>query len=227
VAARIVGAVLAAYLLWLSASGGRILSAGSAVGWAAETAVAAAAVAIGLSVSLVDPLPGPIVAQAAGLALIALAVGPLTGRDVLRLGVGVILLVLALSMLTAAWLGSTPPLAHLAVATLLVGIAGAASVASVASGGRPSLESAGGTVTAGSPRRADRPVASGRLPTARNVRAGALRLRDRSMGLAEQTSVWGPGEETHIDMKPTATPPTAAPQLPTDHPDRSGRGSQP
>ena len=45
VAARIVGAVRAGYLFWAAASGGRISGAGSAIGLAAETAVAVAAFA--------------------------------------------------------------------------------------------------------------------------------------------------------------------------------------
>ncbi|HEY5487810.1 MAG TPA: hypothetical protein VIK06_09195 [Candidatus Limnocylindrales bacterium] len=128
-AAGILGAVLAAYLLWASARVNRSSGAGSGIGWVAETAAAAAAFAIGLNVSLVTPLPGPIVAQAAGMALIVLAVVPIMGRDVMRLGAGVILLVLGVSLLTAAWLGPMAPLTRLAIAALLVGVAGAASVA--------------------------------------------------------------------------------------------------
>jgi hypothetical protein len=128
-AAGILGAVLAAYLLWASARVNRSSGAGSGIGWVAETAAAAAAFAIGLNVSPVTPLPGPIVAQAAGMALIVLAVVPIMGRDVMRLGAGVILLVLGVSLLTAAWLGPMAPLTRLAIAALLVGVAGAASVA--------------------------------------------------------------------------------------------------
>jgi hypothetical protein len=76
----------------------------------------------------VDPLAGPVEAQAAGLSLIALAIVPLAGRDVFRMGVGVTLLTLGSSLLVGAWSGPTPPLEQLAMAALLVGIAGATSL---------------------------------------------------------------------------------------------------
>ncbi len=128
VTARILGALLAAYLLWAAAGSGWVSSAGSAIGPVAEGAAAVAAFVVGLTIRPVDPLPGPIVAQAAGLALIALAVVPLAGRDVFRLGVGVTLLTLGCSLMITAWAGPTPPLEQLAMAALLIGIAGATSV---------------------------------------------------------------------------------------------------
>jgi len=128
VTARILGALLAAYLLWAAAGSGWVNSAGSAIGPVAEGAVAAAAFMVGLTIRPVDPLEGPVVAQAAGLALIALAVVPLAGRDVFRLGVGVTLLTLGCSLMVTAWSGLTPPLEQLAMAALLIGIAGATSL---------------------------------------------------------------------------------------------------
>ena len=128
VTARILGALLAAYLLWAAAGSGWVNSAGSAIGLVAEGAAAAAAFLVGLTIRPVDPLAGPVVAQAAGFALIALAVAPLAGRDVFRLGIGVTLLTLGCSLLITAWSGPTPPLEQLAMAALLVGIAGATSL---------------------------------------------------------------------------------------------------
>ncbi len=128
VTARILGAMLAAYLLWAAAGSGSINSAGSAIGLVAEAAVAVAAFAVGLAMRPVDPLAGPVEAQAAGLSLIALAIVPLAGRDVFRMGVGVTLLTLGSSLLVGAWSGPTPPLEQLAMAALLVGIAGATSL---------------------------------------------------------------------------------------------------
>ena len=128
VTARILGALLAAYLLWAAAGSGWVNSAGSAIGIVAEGAAAAAAFLVGLTIRPVDPLAGPVVAQAAGLALIALAVAPLAGRDVFRLGVGVTLLTLGCSLMVTAWSGPTPPLEQLAMAALLIGIAGATSL---------------------------------------------------------------------------------------------------
>jgi hypothetical protein len=66
--------------------------------------------------------------QAAGLALVTLAVIPLVGRDVLRLGVGAALLAVGLSLLREAWLGPAPSIEHFAVAALLVAILGATSL---------------------------------------------------------------------------------------------------
>jgi hypothetical protein len=128
VTARILGAMLAAYLLWAAAGSGTVNSAGSAIGLVAECAVAVAAFAVGLALRPVDPLAGPVEAQAAGLSLIALAIVPLAGRDVFRMGVGVTLLTLGSSLLVGAWSGPTPPLEQLAMAALLVGIAGATSL---------------------------------------------------------------------------------------------------
>lgn len=128
VTARILGAMLAAYLLWAAAGSGTADSAGSAIGLVAEGAVATAAFAVGLAITPVDPLAGPAEAQAAGLSLIALAVVPLAGRDVFRMGVGVTLLTLGSSLLVVAWSGSAPALEQLALAALLVGIAGATSL---------------------------------------------------------------------------------------------------
>jgi hypothetical protein len=125
--ARIAGAVLAAELLWVGTRVRAVRGAGSAVGPAAEAAIAAAAFLIGLWIAPVKPLPGPVTQQAAGLALVALAVIPLVGRDVLRLGIGAALLAVGLSLLREAWLGPAPSLEHLAVAALLVAILGATS----------------------------------------------------------------------------------------------------
>ncbi|MGZ6268348.1 MAG: hypothetical protein ACXWNR_07315, partial [Candidatus Limnocylindrales bacterium] len=108
-AARVVGAILAGYLLWVGTRMKAVRGDGSAVGLAAETAIAAAAFLIGLWIAPVKPLPGPAAEQAAGLALVALAVIPLSERNVLRVGIGVALLALGLSMLGEAWLGPAQP----------------------------------------------------------------------------------------------------------------------
>lgn len=127
-AARILGALLSAYLLWTVTRVGPVNSEGSAIGMAAEMAAAATAFAIGLQISPVDPLVGPRVAQAAGLAVLVLAVVPLASRDIFRLGLGVILLTVGSSLLLEAWVGSTPPLTQLALTGLLAGIAGATAI---------------------------------------------------------------------------------------------------
>jgi hypothetical protein len=126
--ARIAGAVLAADLLWVGNRVNAVPSEGSAIGPAAEAAIAAAAFLIGLWIAPVKPMPGPVAEQAAGMALVALAVIPLVGRDVLRLGIGAALLAVGFSLLREAWLGPAPSFEHFAVAALLVAILGATSL---------------------------------------------------------------------------------------------------
>jgi hypothetical protein len=126
--ARIAGALLAANLLWVGTRVNGVRSEGSAIGFAAEASVAATAFLIGLWIAPVKPLAGPTSEQAAGLALVALAVIPIVGRDVLRLGIGAALLALGLSLLREAWLGPTPSFEQFAVAALLVAILGATSI---------------------------------------------------------------------------------------------------
>jgi hypothetical protein len=146
VTARILGALLAAYLLWVVAGAGTsrgdssssndtaslgpawLRTSGSPIGPLAECAVAAAAYVVGLAVRPVDPLGGPVEAQAAGIALIALAVVPMAGRDVFRMGLGVMLLTIGAALVMYAWSGPTPPLEELGLAALLVGIAGGTSI---------------------------------------------------------------------------------------------------
>jgi hypothetical protein len=216
VAARIIGAVLAAYLIWASARGPHSGSVGSAVGLAAETSLAAAAFAIGLSVSMVDPLPGPAVAQAAGLALIVLSVVPLVGRDTLRLGVGVTLLVLGCSLFTAAWLGATPPLAHLSVAALLVGIAGASSLTIAR---QP-------TLAAESSARASAVVPVGKWEAAGTVRSRPSRPRERTKSPAEEISVWVQTEQGKLDIVPVEAPPDGTSTVPAAAAERPARLSR-
>jgi hypothetical protein len=126
--ARIAGALLAADLLWVGTRVNAVRSEGSAIGFAAEAAIAAAAFLIGLWIAPVKPLPGLVTQQAAGLALVALAVIPIVGRDVLRLGIGAGLLALGLSLLREAWLGPAASFEQFAVAALLVAILGATTV---------------------------------------------------------------------------------------------------
>lgn len=114
-ATRFVGAVLAAYLLWVVArdrprSGVPAASTGgSRIGWPAEILVALASFVVGFAAhGLGAPALGSVLASAAGFAVAAIALTPtLTGRDVLRVGLGSILLVDA-ALLVRAALGGTP-----------------------------------------------------------------------------------------------------------------------
>jgi hypothetical protein len=107
--ARIVGAVLAGYVLWVAARGPWTRTGGSPVGWPTDVFLAAAAAVVGFgSHGLGAATTGPAAASAAGFALAALAVLPVvTGRDVLRVGIGLSLL-LSGALLVRVGLGGTP-----------------------------------------------------------------------------------------------------------------------
>jgi hypothetical protein len=108
-AARLVGALLAGYLLWIATRGHNVRTAGSLLGWPTDAFVAVAGAAVGYgSHGLGAPTSGPALASAAGFALAALAVLPVvTGRDVLRMGLGLGLL-LGAALLVRTGLGGTP-----------------------------------------------------------------------------------------------------------------------
>ncbi len=130
-AARLLGAILATYLLWVAARDDRSArlahasTGGSRIGWPAEMLVATAASIVGFFAhGLGAPAGGPALASAAGFAVAALAVLPvLTGRDVLRVGIGCLLL-LDSGLLVRSALGGTPgPLEQLLVTLLLISVA--------------------------------------------------------------------------------------------------------
>ena len=149
-AARLLAAILAGYLLWIAGRDGHgrtataPLTGGSRIGWPAELLVAAAGFVVGWSAhGLGASAPGPMLASAAGFAVAALAVTPLlTGRDVMRLGVGLILLLHA-GLLVLVALGGTPPvLEELITAGLVAALGGAIAALAMAarSDGDGSLE---------------------------------------------------------------------------------------
>ena len=108
-AARLVGALLAGYLLWIATRGHTLRTAGSRVGWPTEAFVAAAAAVVGYgSHGLGAPAAGPALASAVGFALAAVAILPVvTGRDILRVGLGLALL-LSGALLVRTGIGGTP-----------------------------------------------------------------------------------------------------------------------
>jgi hypothetical protein len=133
-AARLVAAILAGYLLWIAARGHHVRTAGSRVGWPTEAFLAAAAAVVGYgSHGLGAPAAGPALAAAAGFALAALAVLPVvTGRDILRVGLGLGLL-LGGALLVRTSLGGTPDqLEQLATAGLVATLGGAVAVLAAA-----------------------------------------------------------------------------------------------
>jgi len=137
-AARSIGAVLAVYLLWIATrgrsdpGGDPVPTEGSRIGWPADVLLAAAAGVAGATV--LGPSgpgagagwPGAAgLAGAAGFALGVLSIAPiLTGRDVLRIGLGLIMLVDAGSLIRAALGGAPTSFEQLLGAGLLVAVAG-------------------------------------------------------------------------------------------------------
>jgi hypothetical protein len=127
IAARIVAAVLACQLLAIAIRGLTVQTVGTRLGWPVEALAAATGVVIGFGAhGLGGPGQGPAAAQAAGFAIGILAATPIvTGRDVLRLGIGSVLLLTA-ALLVRQGIGGTPPdLEQLATSGLVVGLGGA------------------------------------------------------------------------------------------------------
>jgi hypothetical protein len=127
-----VAAILAAYLLWIAARDRPeeglppAPTEGSRIGWPAEILLAGGAAIVGYAADgLGAPQLGTPLASGAGFALAALAVAPvLTGRDILRVGLGLVLLLDA-ALLVRAALGGTPvALEQLLTAGMLVAVAG-------------------------------------------------------------------------------------------------------
>ena len=143
-AARLVAAVLAGYLLWIAARGIGIRTGGSLVGWPTDAFLAIAGAVVGYgSHGLGAPAAGPPLAAAAGFALAALSVLPVVhGRDVLRIGIGLALL-LGGALLVRTSLGGTPePLEQLFTAGLVATLGGAVAILAAAAraDGRPGFD---------------------------------------------------------------------------------------
>lgn len=145
-AARLVGSILGAYLLWMAvrerpvahqvtaAIAATVPTGGSRIGWPAEVLVGASAAVIGFAAhGLGAPALGPDLASAAGFAVAALAVAPLlSGRDVLRVGTGLFLLLDAALVVRVALGGTPDPLEHLVTSGLLVALGGTLAALTVA-----------------------------------------------------------------------------------------------
>ncbi|HEX7472118.1 MAG TPA: hypothetical protein VF323_03480 [Candidatus Limnocylindrales bacterium] len=123
---RVVAALLAVYLAWIAVRSPGSVTRGSLLGWPVEALIAAAAWLIGFGTAgLGAPPLGLPEAQAAGFALVALAVGPIvSGRDVYRLGSGAVLLVSGVLLIRAALAGTPSQLEELVSAALFIGLGG-------------------------------------------------------------------------------------------------------
>ncbi len=132
-AARLVGAVLAGYLLWIAGRDTAARTGGSRLGWPTELLVAGAAAVVGYgSHGLGAPATGPAIAQAAGFALAALSVAPLVnGRDILRIGLGLCLLTSGAFMVRTALGGTSDAFEQIITAGLIAILGGAAAAMAV------------------------------------------------------------------------------------------------
>jgi hypothetical protein len=132
-AARLVGATLAGYLLWIAGRGGGVWTGGSRLGWPADLVVAVAAAVAGYgSHGLGAPPVGPAFAQATGFALVALSVVPVAnGRDVVRVGTGLLLLISGAILVRTALGGTPEALEEVITAGLIAALGGAVAVLAV------------------------------------------------------------------------------------------------
>jgi hypothetical protein len=153
---RLAAALLATRFLLIGLRGEDV-TAGTRIGWPAEALLAAAAGVIGFgSHGLGAAGLGPPEAQAAGFALAALAVAPLvTGRDVLRIGIGAVLLVVG-GVLIRTGLGAPAGDGEQLIGALLtIGLGGAVAVISMAARAGGGLEAFDGAVLEHGPRPPD------------------------------------------------------------------------
>ena len=130
ISARLVAALLGCRLIAIAIRGETGGTEGSRLGWPVDALLAAAAAVIGFGThGLGAPGSGPPEAQAAGFAVGILAAAPLvTGRDVFRLSIGAVLVVLA-GLLVRAGLSGTPgELEQLVTSGLIAGLGGAIGV---------------------------------------------------------------------------------------------------
>jgi hypothetical protein len=141
---RIAAGLLAARLIVVGVRG-LGPTVGTPLGWPTGAILAAGAAVTGFaSHGLGSAGLGPPEAQAAGFGLIALAIAPLVvGRDVLRLGVGAILLVVGATLVRVALDRPATDGDQLVAAILTVGLGGAVAVIATAA------EAAGGLGAAG------------------------------------------------------------------------------
>jgi hypothetical protein len=127
---RIVAALFAAYLLWMTVRETDTRVGATSLGWPVEALAAATAFVIGLAPSLLQTEgAGPDAAFASGLAVIVLAVVPVMfARDAFRLGMGLLLLLVGAALVRVGIAGTPAPLEQLTLGILAIGVAGATTV---------------------------------------------------------------------------------------------------
>lgn len=133
-AARIVAALLAAYVLSIAARGEGMSTGGSSLGWPVEAVAAGAAGVAGFAAGDVGAATiGPPEALGAAFALLVLAAGPVVrARDTIRLTIGLILIVQATSLLRSSLAGSPSALEEAGWALLVAAVAGGGALVAIA-----------------------------------------------------------------------------------------------
>ena len=161
IAARLASAFLACRIIAVAIRNLDEPTSGSRLGWPVDVLAAAAAAIIGFGThGLGAPGLGPAEAQGAGFALGVLAASPIvSSRDVFRLGIGAILLVVG-GLLVREGIGGTPSeLEQLVTSGLVVGLGGAVGVVII-----------GARAAVGSLAVRDEPARSPALPERRHLR---------------------------------------------------------
>jgi hypothetical protein len=130
VAVRLVAAGLGAELVLIAVRHRPADASGSPIGPLSPLLAGAAAFVVGYATSGVgSPAAGPPAATAAGFGLAALAIGPLVyGRDVVRVGLGMALLVTAIELVRAGLAGTPTAVEQLATAALSLAVLGLTAV---------------------------------------------------------------------------------------------------
>lgn len=126
-AARILGAIIAAYLLWIATRARSEALIETPLGWPAEAVLAAAAAVVGwgLAADTTRAL-GPPEAVAAGAALILLSLRPITlGREPVRVGIGLLLLLTGALLARSGLLGAPGDLQRLVEAGVTIAVGAA------------------------------------------------------------------------------------------------------
>jgi hypothetical protein len=126
-AARIVAALLAVEFLWIATRIRRDPEIDSPLGWPAELLGAVAVTFVGGAVALDTLRPaGPPEAAAAGAAMLFLAIRPIVlGRDALRIGIGLLLLVTGVLLGRAGLVGAPGDVERLVEAGVILAIGAA------------------------------------------------------------------------------------------------------
>jgi hypothetical protein len=144
-AARLVAAILASFLLWAAIRPVPGRTRGSRVGWPVDSLLAAAAALVGLGLGGVSGTGVP-VAMAVGVALLALALAPLRRPDALQVAIGIALLVTGAATVRIGVAGTPLALEQLLVALSVVAVGGAGAIvaaSAIATGGTLDLASRG------------------------------------------------------------------------------------